>query len=503
MNLSNFIFFLFILSGTLIITYWAAKRVTTTQQFYSVSHSLTGFQNGLAIAGDFMSAASFLGITGAVALYGFDGFFYSIGFLASFFLLLFVIAEPIRNLGTFTLGDVIFSRFPEQRIRLLLGFSTIMISVLYIIPQIVAAGLLVHLMLGMNYSSSVWVIGSLMTLYVIFGGMVSASWVQIIKTVLLLSGTFLMTLMIMARFDWNILQLFHLVKENTPYGEQFFSPGNLFKDASEMLSLNLTLILGTAGLPHILVRVFTVKDARAVRKSIITSTWIIGLFYCIMLVLGIGAVALVGWERLIEVDATGNLSALLLSSVLGGDFLVAFISAIAFATILAVVTGLVTAATSSFTHDIYHHVLRKGKATERQQMQVAKLAAVCVGLLSIILSLSLKESNVTYLVSFTFAIAAATNLPLLLFTLYWKRFNSTGAIVGVLSGLSGSLLVVLLGPQMELLGNKMLIPLENPGIIAIPCGFLGAILGTLFSKKGVDEEMFTKLVVQAQTGVKR
>jgi cation/acetate symporter len=501
MNFTYFIFFLFILAGTLIITYWAAKRVTTTHQFYSVSHSLTGFQNGLAIAGDFMSAASFLGITGAIALNGFDGFIYSIGFLASFLLLLFLIAEPIRNLGTFTLGDVIYTRFTETRVRVLVASSTIIISVLYIIPQVVAAGLLFHLMLGINFSTSVIIIGSLMTLYVIFGGMVSASWVQIIKTVLLMSGTFLMTLIILARFDWNFLHLIDHVKNSTPFKEQFFSPGNLFENPLEMLSLNLTLILGTAGLPHILIRIFTVKDARAVRKSIITATWIIGLFYLIMLVLGFGVVAFVGWETLSRIDSTGTLAALLLASALGGDFLVAFISAIAFATILAVVTGLVTAATSSVTHDIYHHVLRKGQATEKQQIRVARMSAVCIGLVTILFSLSLKDSNVTFLVSLTFVIAAATNLPLLLFTLYWKRFNSMGALAGVLTGLVVTLFVVLLGPQVNLLGHKFF-PLYNPGIIAIPFGFLGAIVGTLLSKQPVNEEMFNKIVVQAQTGMK-
>jgi cation/acetate symporter len=507
MNFTYFIFFLFIVVGTLIITYWAAKRGTTTHQFYSVSGSLTGFQNGLAIAGDYISAASFLGITGAIALRGFDGFYYSIGFLVSYLLLLLLIAEPIRHLGTFTLGDVIYTRFPTNKVRLLTASSTIIISILYMIPQLVAAGLLIHLLLGISYSTSVFVIGSLMTLYVVFGGMISASWVQIIKTVLLMSGTFLIALIILARFDWNLLSLMNHVSENTPFQEQFFYPGNLFDRPLETLSLNLTLVLGTAGLPHILIRIFTVKNALDVRKSIITATWIIGLFYLIMLILGFGVVAFVGWDTLMVVDASGNLAAPLLASVLGGDFLVAFISAVAFATILAVVTGLVIAATSSVAHDIFHHILRKGRATEQQQLHVAKLSAAAIGLISILLSLSLKNINVTFLVSLTFVVAASTNLPLLLFTLYWRRFNITGAITGVMTGLIVSLLFVLLGPNIMFTNDDSTISgtifsLYNPGIIAIPCGFLGAVIGTLVSREPINQDLFEKMIVQSQTGIR-
>jgi cation/acetate symporter len=507
MNLTYFIFFVFILAGTLIITYWAAKRGTTTHQFYSVSSSLTGFQNGLAIAGDYMSAASFLGITGAIALQGFDAFFYSIGFLVSYLLLLLVIAEPVRNLGTFTLGDVMYSRFPSQKIRLITASSTIVISILYIIPQLVAAGLLIHLLLDVKYSTSVFIIGGLMTLYVVFGGMISASWVQIVKTVLLMSGTFLIVLIILARFDWSFLNLVEKVGHSTPFKEQFFYPGNLFANPIETLSLNLTLILGTAGLPHILIRIFTVKDSLAVRKSIITATWIIGLFYLIMLVMGLGVVAFIGWENLVRLDPTGNLAAPLLAAVLGGDFLVAFISAVAFATILAVVTGLVIAATSSFAHDIYNHVLHKGKASEKQQLRVAKIAAAFIGIISILLSLGLKNMNVTFLVSLTFVVAASTNLPLLLFTLYWKRFNRTGAISGIISGFTASILLVLLGPNMNYIWGEWLltgaiIPLFNPGIIAIPIGFLGAIIGTFASKAPVDVENFNRIQIQIYTGIK-
>ncbi|HEX7065737.1 MAG TPA: cation acetate symporter [Bacillales bacterium] len=499
MNLTYFVFFLFILGGTLIITYWAAQREPTTHQFYSVSGSLTGVQNGLAIAGDYMSAASFLGITGTIALNGFDGFFYSIGFLVSYLILLFLVAEPVRRLGTFTLGDVICARFPEKRMRLLTSTGTIIISILYMIPQLVAAGLLIHLLLDVQYTLSVVIVGILMTLYIVFGGMMAASWVQIVKTVLLMGGTFLISLIVLARFDWDISSFIEEVKRDNPLGTAFFNAGNLFTSPLETLSLNLTLILGTAGLPHILIRFFTVKNVQAVRKSVMTATWVIGLFYLMTLVLGLGVVVFVGWDEITAGDPSGNLAAPMLAYEIGGDFLMAFISAVAFATVLAVVTGLVMAATTSFAYDFYNHLLHDGKASDKKQLKVAKMAAVAIGLISILLSLGLKGSNVTFLVSMTFAVAASTNLPLLLFTLYWRRFNRTGAVTGVLTGLASSLILAILGPNLD--AGDPLIPLANPGIIAISLGFLGAVTGTLLSREPADEARFYRMFVKAQTGV--
>ncbi|MBO8170758.1 MAG: cation acetate symporter [Bacillaceae bacterium] len=508
MNLTYFVFFLFILTGTLIITYWAAKRGHTTHQFYTVAGSLTGFQNGLAIAGDYISAASFLGITGAIALQGFDGFFYSIGFLVSYLILLLIIAEPFRNLGNFTLGDVIHARFRGNSIRIMTAITTIIISILYIIPQLVAAGLLIRLLLGIDYSTSVFVIGTFMTIYVVFGGMVATSWVQIIKTVLLMSGTFLIVMIVLSRFNWNFFDLVDSVSRGTPFGEAFFYPGHLFSNPLETFSLNLTLILGTAGLPHILIRFFTVKNGPAVRKSLITATWVIGLFYMMTLVLGFGVIAFVGWETIVSIDHTGNLAAPVLAVVLGGDFLMAFISAVAFATILAVVTGLVLSATSSFSHDIYNHIIRKGKASEAEQLRIAKLTATAVGVISILFSLGLKNINVTFLVSLTFVVAASTHFPVILFTLYWRRFNKTGALTGMVSGLVSSLLLVILGPhimnpEQGWILQDAVIPLYNPGIIAIPVGFLGAVTGTLLSEPSSDQdEVFDRVLLRSQTGLK-
>ncbi|HET7615793.1 MAG TPA: cation acetate symporter [Bacillales bacterium] len=498
MNITYFVFFLFILGGTLTITYWASQRESTTHEFYSVSGSLTGVQNGLAIAGDYMSAASFLGITGAIALNGFDGFFYAIGFLVSYLLLLFLVAEPVRRLGTFTLGDVICARFPEKKMRFLSSSATIAISILYIIPQLVAAGLLIHLLLNVEYEWSVIIVGLLMTFYIVFGGMMAASWVQIVKTVLLMGGTFLISLIVLSRFDWNVFHLIEQVTNENPLGKAFFQAGNLFKSPLETLSLNFTLLLGTAGLPHILIRFFTVKNAQAVRKSVITATWLIGLFYFMTLLLGLGVVVFVGQDQIAASDPSGNLAAPMLAYVIGGDFLMAFISAVAFATVLAVVTGLVITATTSFAYDIYNHLYRDGKATDREQLRMAKFAAVAIGLISILLSLGLKGANVTFLVSLTFAVAASTNLPLLLFTLYWRRFNAAGAITGVATGLVSSLLLVVLGPNLN--PEDPIVFFANPGIVSIPLGFLGAVSGTLLSKHRSDEERFHRMLLKAMTG---
>jgi cation/acetate symporter len=494
MNPAYFIFFIAILIGTLVISYWSAKKGLSTLQFYSAAGSLTGFQNGLAIAGDYLSAASFLGITGAIAYHGYDGFLYSIGFLVSY-LLLILFAEPIHRLGKFTLGDVIYARFPSNKLRLIVSINTITISVLYMVPQMVAVGLLIHFLLGTNYTISVLVTGTLVIIYVVFGGMVSASWIQIVKTVLLLTGTLLVSLIVLSRFHWNMFDFLEQVKEANPYKAQFFSPGQMFSNPLDMLSLSLSLILGTAGLPHILNRFFTVRDVKAVRKSILTATFVIGLFYLLTLVLGLGAVTLVGWNRLVSTDPSGNLAILLLAFQVGGNFFMAFISAIAFITILAVVTGLLLSATTSFSHDIYNIILLNGLAPEKNQLIVAKVAAVVIGLVSVLLSLGIEHSNAIFPVSLTFVVAASTNLPLILFTLYWKRFNSTGAFIGIISGLTLSLVLVFLGPHVNFLRNF------TPGIIMIPLGFLGFILGTYCSRQPVDDQDYMRVFIQSQTGI--
>ncbi|PAV29639.1 cation acetate symporter [Virgibacillus profundi] len=508
MNLTYFLFLICIIVCTLIITYWAAKRSKTTNRFYTAAGSLTGFQNGMAIAGDFISAASFLGIVGTIAINGYDGFLYSIGFLVSYLIVLFLIAEPVHRLGTYSLGDVICSRFPGNKMRWLMAIGAFMISILYMIPQLVASGFLLRLLLDIDYSISVVVIGGLMTIYVVFGGMVATSWVQIVKTVVLMSGTFLLSLIVFSNFNWNVADLIEQVKEGTPLGDQFFFPGHLFDNPLEFLSLQLALVLGTAGLPHILIRLFTVRNTLEVRRSLISSTWIIGLFYLMTLVLGLGTVALLGYQKMVAADPTGNLAAPLLAKEVGGDFLLAFISAIAFTTIVAVVAGLVISATTAFSHDIYHHIIKKGKSTEKEQLRAARWTALGIGFISTLFALRLETINVTFLVSLTFIVAASSNFPVLLLTIYWKKFNQVGAISGMVSGLAASLILVVLGPHIMnpdggWIAREAVISLHNPGIIAIPIGFLGAYLGTIFSRNQPQSEAeYQRFFKKSQTGIR-
>ncbi|XEC96740.1 cation acetate symporter [Paenibacillus tarimensis] len=506
MNITGFIFFLAIIIGTLAITYSAAKRLVNTKDFYAAGHRLTGFQNGLAIAGDYMSAASFLGITGAIALFGFDGFLYSIGFLVSYLVILLVIAEPMHNLGRYTLGDSIAVRFKASRLRGMIALNTLAIAIIYMIAQLVGAGALIHLLLDLDYATSVLIVGTLMTVYVTFGGMVATSWVQIVKTIILISGTLLISLIVLARFDWSFYNMFSFVAAATPHGSQFLSPGNQFSDPIDTISLLLTLALGTAGLPHIIVRFFTVKDAVTVRRSVFTAAWVIGLFYIMTVFLGFGAASFVSYNKLQNSSFGSNLAAPLLAYALGGDFLMAFVSAVAFATILAVVAGLVISASSAFAHDFYSNIFRKGTASDKEQMYAAKLSSIGVGIISILLAIGTEKLNVAFLVSLAFAVAASTNLPLILFTLFWRRFNTAGAIAGMTTGFFSSVILVLFSPNMMhptngLIYAEPVFPLANPGIVSIPLGFIAAYIGTVISKNNQGNR-YEEVLFQAQTGIR-
>jgi len=461
----------------------------------------------MAIAGDFISAASFLGIVGTIALSGYDGFLYSIGFLVSYLVVLFLIAEPVHRLGKYSLGDVICSRFPGNSMRWIMAIGAFSISILYMIPQLVASGFLLRLLLDIDYSISVAIIGGLMTIYVMFGGMIATSWVQIVKTIVLMSGTFFLSLTVLSNFNWSIGAIVERVKENSPLGESFFQAGHLFDNPIELFSLQFALVLGTAGLPHILIRLFTVKNTFEVRRSLISATWIIGVFYLMTLILGLGTIALVGFDSLVAADSTGNLAAPLLAKEVGGDFLLAFISAVAFTTIVAVVAGLVISATTAFSHDIYHHIIKKGKSTEKEQLIAARWTALVVGLISTVFALRLEAINVTFLVSMTFIVAASSNFPVLLLTIYWKKFNRTGVISGMLSGLIASLILLVLGPHIMhpdggMIEREAIIPLYNPGIIAIPLGFLGAYLGTILTPQRTQSRLeYEQFFKKSQTRV--
>ncbi|TQR37974.1 cation acetate symporter [Brevibacillus brevis] len=505
MNVTAFLLFLVIVLLTLVITFYASKKTNTTSEFYTAGGGLTGWQNGLAIAGDYMSAASFLGIAGMIALSGFDGFFYSIGFLVAYLVVLYLVAEPLRNLGKYTMADMIAARFDNKKVRGVAALNSIAISIFYMIAQLVGAGALIKLLLGLDYTTSVLIVGALMTIYVVFGGMTATSWVQIVKAVLLMIGTFIISMMVFAKFDFNLLKMFEQMKLATPLGEQFLNPGNKFKVGLDTISLNLALVLGTAGLPHILIRFFTVKDATTARKSVVYATWIIGVFYVMTIFLGFGAAAFVGAGNM---DPAGNMGAPLLAQALGGNFLFAFVSAVAFATILAVVAGLVLTAASAFAHDFYGHVLRQGKATEKEQMKMAKWASVGVSIVSILLALFAQNLNVAFLVALAFAVAASANLPVILFTIFWKRFNTAGAISGMLVGLFSALILVALSPNVwnpvagkAILVGEALFPLPNPGIVSIPLGFLAAWIGTLLSRSR-DDKKYDEILVKANTGMK-
>lgn len=507
MNTYAFTLFLIIVLGTLVITYYASKKTKDAKDFYTAGGGLTGWQNGLAIAGDYMSAASFLGIAGAIALTGFDGFFYSIGFLVAYLVVLYLVAEPLRNLGKYTLADMIAARFDQRKVRGVAALNTMTISIFYMIAQLVGAGALIKLLLGIEYTTAVLIVGVLMTVYVIFGGMTATSWVQIIKAVLLMLGTLVISIIVFAKFGFSITEMFSQMKTATPLKETFLNPGVKYTNGLDTLSLNLALVLGTAGLPHILVRFFTVRDAKTARKSVVYATWLIGAFYIMTIFLGFGAAAFVGNSEIIKANPAGNMAAPLLAKVLGGNFLFAFVSAVAFATILAVVAGLVLTAASAFAHDFYNEILRKGKATEKEQVSMARYASVGVAVLSILLAIFAQTLNVAFLVSLAFAVAASANLPVILFTIYWKRFNTTGAVVGMLTGLISAIVLVAISPNIwnpiegkAIFVGDPLITLTNPGIISIPLGFIAAFLGTILSSKKENEAKFDEILVKSNTG---
>jgi cation/acetate symporter len=508
MNTAAFTMFLCIVFVTLVITYFASKRTKNASEFYTAGGGLTGWQNGLAIAGDYMSAASFLGIAGAVALTGFDGFFYSIGFLVAYLVVLYLVAEPLRNLGKYTFADMIAARFDAKKVRGFAAMNTVTISIFYMIAQLVGAGALIKLLLGLEYTTSVLIVGVLMTVYVIFGGMHATSWVQIIKAVLLMGGTFLISIVVFAKFNFSITDMFEQMKTATPLKEAFLNPGVKYKDGIDTLSLNMGLVLGTAGLPHILVRFFTVKDAKTARSSVVYATWIIGIFYVMTIFLGFGAAAFVGTTDIVAANAAGNMAAPLLAQALGGNMLFAFISAVAFATILAVVAGLVLTAASAFAHDFYNEILKKGKATEKQQVSMARWASIGVSVVSIVLALGAQSLNVAFLVSLAFAVAASANLPVIIYTIYWKRFNTTGAIWAMVVGLISAIGLVIISPNVFspevgkaiFVGNP-LFPYTTPGIVSIPLGFIAGYLGTVLSGQKADAKKYDEVLVKSNLGI--
>jgi cation/acetate symporter len=494
-------FFLGFIGLTLGITYWAARRTRSTEHFYAAGRSVTGFQNGLALAGDYMSAASFLGIAGLVALSGFDGLIYSIGFLVGWPIVMFLIAEPLRNLGRYTFADVVAFRLRQTPVRIAAACGSLAVVVFYLIAQMVGAGNLIRLLFGMPYDRAVVLVGLVMLAYVLFGGMIATTWVQIVKAVLLMSGAFLLALLVLWRFALDPLALFAAAAER--YGEGVLGPGQLVSDPLDAVSLGLALMFGTAGLPHILMRFYTVPDARTARTSVSWATGFIGLFYLLTFVLGFGAMVLVGRDAIQAVDRGGNMAAPLLAEAVGGTGFLGFIAAVAFATILAVVAGLTLSGAAALSHDLWVNVVRGGKAPEREQLRVARAATILLALASIALGIAFQGQNVAYMVGLAFAIAASANFPALVLSIFWRRFTTRGAQASMLVGTASALVLIYLSPtiQMDMLQQASApFPLKNPGLVTLPLSFLVGILVSLLAPEPAAEERYAEIEKRVHLG---
>lgn len=571
--------FLIFIGVTLMVVYWAARRTKTSADFYVAGASITGVQNGWALAGDYMSAASFLGIAGLISLYGYDGFLYSVGWLVAYVTLLLIVAEPCRNSGRYTIGDILsFRSFPIP-VRAMAAVSTVTVSTFYLIAQMVGAGKLMELLLGVPFRISIILVGSIMIIYVVFGGMIATTWVQIIKAFLIMTGGLALSILVAAHAGFSPLQFFADISNNSgikdwvqftllnhpvaqqgiDYGQRFLEPGLFLKNPLDQVSLGMALVFGTAGMPHILMRFFTVPTAKEARKSVIVAMFVIGSFYLLTTLLGFGAAIHVGPQTIFATDPGGNLATLLLAQALGnqiapivGDTLLAFLCSVAFATILAVVSGLVLAASAAIAHDVYVSLIKKGHASQKQQIIAARVTSFAVGAAAIVVGMAAENQNVAQLVALAFAVAASGNLPVVILSLFWRKFNTAGIVAGLVIGTAVCLVLVLVSPNMHypkqdadeafkvikglelkqsggatltpkeqatlskaridyerhkdglsLIGlDKPLFPLKNPGIVSIPLGFLAAIMVAFAFPSGGEEQRYDQLHVQQLTGVR-
>ncbi|CAI1016216.1 cation/acetate symporter ActP [Serratia grimesii] len=512
LNIQAIVMFVLFVGATLYITYWASKRTRSRQDYYTAGGKITGLQNGLAIAGDFMSAASFLGISALVYTSGYDGLIYSIGFLIGWPIILFLIAERLRNLGRYTFADVASYRLKQKPIRTLSACGSLVVVALYLIAQMVGAGKLIQLLFGLNYHVAVILVGILMVLYVLFGGMLATTWVQIIKAVLLLAGASFMALMVMKSVNFDFNTLFAEAVKVHPKGIAIMSPGGLVSDPISALSLGLALMFGTAGLPHILMRFFTVSDAKEARKSVFYATGFIGYFYILTFIIGFGAILLVSPNPAFK-DATGallggtNMAAVHLANAVGGNFFLGFISAVAFATILAVVAGLTLAGASAVSHDLYASVIKNGKATERDELRVSKITVVILGVVAIALGILFEKQNIAFMVGLAFSIAASCNFPIIILSMYWSRLTTRGAMIGGWLGLLTAVILMILGPTIwvQILGHeKPIYPYEYPALFSMIVAFVGTWLFSVTdsSLAGQQErERFRAQFVRSQTGL--
>lgn len=479
-NATAIVFFFVFIAATLGITGWAARRTKTASEFFAAGSKVTGFQNGLALAGDFMSAASFLGIAGLVALSGFDGLIYSVGWLVGWPVVTFLIAEPLRNLGKYTFADVVAYRMRQVPVRVASAISGLTVVTFYLIAQMVGAGSLVTLLFRLPYEVAVVAVGIVMLLYVLFGGMIATTWVQIVKAVLLLGGASVLALIVLSKFGMNPLRLFDAAAEK--YGAATLAPGKLVTSPVEAISLGLALMFGTAGLPHILMRFYTVPDAKAARSSVFYATGFIGLFYLITFILGFGAAVLVGRDTVKGIDKGGNMAAPLLAEAVGGTAFLGFISAVAFATILAVVAGLTLSGAASLSHDLWVHVVKKGEANEEEQVRIARYATVALAIIAIGLGILFKGQNVAFMVGLAFAIAASANFPALLLSMVWRGFSTAGAVASMLTGTISAIVLIALSPtiQIDLLKNASApFPFKNPGLFTMSLSFAAGFIASL------------------------
>ena len=573
--------FAVIIGITLGVVIWAAKQTKTTADFYAAGGGITGTQNGWAIAGDYMSAASFLGISGMISLYGYDGFMYSVGWLVAYITVLLIVAEPCRNAGKYTLGDILSFRTDPKPVRAVAAISTVAVSTFYLTAQMVGAGKLMALLVGVPYKTAIIGVGILMVGYVVFGGMTATTWVQIIKAGLLMSGAFLLSFLVLAKAGFNPISFFNdivsspdiqdhvsklvlrdgIVLNGIDAGQRFLEPGLFMKAPLDQISLGMALVLGTAGMPHILMRFFTVPTAQAARKSVIIAMFIIGGFYVLTTLLGFGAAINLTPQGIISVDPGGNMATLMLAQQLGadispilGDIFLAFLCSVAFATILAVVSGLVLAASAAIAHDIYVNVIKDGHADQHEQVMAARITSLVVGAVGIMIGLMAEKANVAHLVALAFAVASSGNLPVVVLSLFWRKFNTAGVISGLVVGTVASIGLVMVSPNMtypkvvaagaqkiitamekkqsallpgavleekdakalakakvdfeknkdgkSIMGlDAPILKLKNPGIISIPLGFLAAIFGALLFPNKRAEEMFDEVYVRQNTGL--
>jgi len=501
----TFAIFIAILLATLFITYWAAKRTSTTADFYAADGKLTAAQNGIALAGDWCSAAAFLGFSGLTALYGMDGAFYALGALVAFCTVLLLIAEPLRNSGRYTLGDVIRTRMQSRTSLLAAIVGTIVVNFAYLMPQMAGAGVLVKLLTGIPYNWAVIFVGVAMIVYVAFGGMLATTWVQIIKAILMLAAGAMILLMIMSAVHFNPITLFN--EAETKYGAKYLLPGNYLKNPLDQMSLGVGYVLGLAGLPHVMTRFYTVPDAKTARRSVLWVMFLAGAFFAGTTIFGLAAADFVGQDVIRAADKGGNLALPLLAQylgggkgTLGGDVMLGFVAAVAVATILAVVSALTLSTSGAIAHDFYANWLKQGKVDSKREVMIARVSAAAIGVLAVVLGILAQDVNVAVLVILAICIAASANFPVLILSLFWRRFNTGGVIGGMGAGLTAAVVLAMLGPAMR--GADAIWPLVNPTVASLPIGFLGAILGTLIAGRDpANEKRFDDFSIRVHTGV--